>query len=461
MSGDSVMDRTHSLRESFRLYRDRRLLIIFVFGIASGFPWVLIGSAMIAWLTEAGLTRTAIGFFGSIFAVYTFNFAWAPLVDRVRLPLLGRMGQRRSWITLCLLAILGFMIAIAFTDPGANLKWTSLVALGIAIASATQDIAIDAYRIDVIGRDEQVKIPHGSAMATSGWWTGYSLPGAVAFFLADREGWTWGDVYLALTGVVVLLLICVFIVPEPKTERDELIEKSEAGYRKAFFNDAASTWSRFSATLAATVVEPFREFFARHGVRLAVSILAFIFLFKVGEAFLGRMSIVFYKEVGFTNTEIGTYSKLVGWWVTIIFAVIGSVLNARFGIVRGLFVGGIAMASTNLLFSLIAAVGPDTRLFAVAVIVDNFTSSFATVTFVAFISYLTSRAYTATQYALMASLGNLGRTLLAGFSGVMVDGLGGNWEIFFVITALMVAPSLLLLAWLARALRPLMPKATG
>ncbi|MGI9301286.1 MAG: AmpG family muropeptide MFS transporter [Gammaproteobacteria bacterium] len=454
---------TNSLAESLALYRDRRLLVIFALGMSSGFPWVLIGSSMSAWLQEAGLTRTAIGFFGSIFAVYTFNFVWAPLVDRLRPPLLGKLGQRRSWILSAQSVILLLMVAIAWTDPETSLFWTSLVALGIALASATQDIAIDAYRIEIIGYDQPARIPHGSAMATSGWWTGFSLPGALAFYLSDLPGWSWGDVYLTLTGVIVLLMLFVMLIREPVTDREARQRGADEDYQHALFGgQALSAEQRFAAWLTATIVEPFKEFFVRNGVRLALAILTFIFLFKVGEAFLGRMSIVFYKELGFTNTQIGTYSKLVGWWVTIIFSVIASLVSARLGIVKGLLIGGIAMAATNFMFSLMAVVGPDTRLFALAVIVDNFTSAFATVSFVAFISYLTSRAYTATQYALMASLGNLGRTLLAGFSGMMVDGMGGDWALFFALTALMVVPSLLMLLWVAQRLRPLMGQhATG
>jgi PAT family beta-lactamase induction signal transducer AmpG len=444
--------RAESLRESLRLYVDRRLAVIFVLGISSGFPWVLIGSAMSAWLAESGLTRTAIGVFGSIFAVYAWNFAWAPLVDRVRLPLVGRLGQRRSWIFTMQLLIAAFTLGIAFTDPSTSLLWTSIVALGIAVASATQDVSIDAYRIETMAEHEAAKIPAGSAMATGGWWTGYSLPGAVAFYLSDLGGWGWGDVYLVLAGIALALAGFVLFIAEPVTDRERRQRAAESAYREALFHGRDTLLARVTAWATTTIVEPFREFFVRNGVWLALGILAFLFLFKVGEAFLGRMSIVFYKEVGFTNSQIATYSKLIGWWVTIVFAVIGSIVNARFGIVRGLIVGGTAMAATNLMFAWIALVGPDTRLFAAAVVVDNFTAALSTVTFVAFVSYLTSRAYTATQYALMASLGNLGRTTLAAGSGAMVDALDGDWALFFVITTLMVLPSLIILLAIGKKL---------
>jgi len=425
---------TASIKDFLTLYKDKRLLIIFSLGMLSGFPWVLIGSAMTAWLQEAGLTRSAIGFFGSVFVVYAFNFLWAPLVDGLKLPLLSKLGRRRSWIVLMQFIILLLVLSIAFTDPSQSLLWTSLLALGIAIASATQDVAIDAYRIEIIGESESEKIPAGAAMATSGWWTGYSLPGAAALILSDQANVGWQQVYLMLAGFVVAAIILVLNIKEPQ----QLVTR------------VTGETSNLARWLFNTVVNPIAEFMQRNGFKLALAILSFIFLFKIGEAFLGRMSIVFYKEIGFTNTQIGVYSKIVGWWVMIPFTIVASIINIRYGIVKGLLISGIAMAATNLMFTWIAMVGPNTNLFAAAVIVDNFTAAFATVAFVSFISYLTNRQYTATQYALMASLGNLGRTTLASFSGVMVDGLNGNWSLFFVITALMVVPSLCLLLFLRK-----------
>ena len=438
-----------SLREAAQLFRDKRLLWIFILGFSSGFPWVLIGSAMTAWLQEAGLTRTAIGFFGSVFIVYALNFLWAPLLDRLQVPLLRRwLGPRRGWIVAMQSVIAVAALLIGLTNPAISIFWTSLLALLIAIASATQDIAVDAYRIEIIGTTESERIPHAAAITTSGWWTGFSVPGAIALYLSDLPGVEWSTVYLVLAGLMLLLMWRVWLMPEPESHRAETQHEAEAHYEEELeehhLADSGTT-RHWMAWWAVTVVEPFAEFFRRNGWKLAVAVLSFIFLFKLGEAFLGRMSIVFYKEIGFSNSEIATYSKLVGWWVTIIFSLLAGVFNARFGIVRGLMIGGIAMASTNLLFAWLALAGPNTNVFALAVVLDNFTSSFATVTFVTFISYLTSRAYTATQYALMASLGNLGRTTLASFSGMMVDGLGGDWFTFFVLTSLMVVPALILL----------------
>ena len=412
---------------------DRRLWRIFLLGTASGFPWLLIGSAMTAWLTEVGLSRTGVGFFGAVFVLYTINFLWAPIVDHVRLPVIGNLGQRRSWIIGCQGLLIVFAVLLALTGPEVSLTTTALIAIGIAAASATQDLAIDAYRITVIREDEPELLGLAAAMATCGWWTGLGLPGAVAFWLADPIGWS--NVYLGMAVLVVPVTFLVWrLFPEPPRAAD-----------------VAFDWRRMDRWVQDTYFDAVAEFFRRNGVQLALGLLAFIFLFKLGEAFLGRMVIRFYIEVGFSNADIGTYSKGLGWMVTMVCALAAGLLTARFGVVRGLFLAGIAMAATNLLFAWIAIVGPDTRALAFAVVADGVTSAFSTVAFVAFISYYTSRLHTAAQYGALASLGNFGRTGVASFSGVVIDhALGGSWAAFFVITALMVTPSLGVLVWIGR-----------
>ena len=442
-----------SFGEAMREYLDRRLLIIYIFGIASGFPWVLWGSAMTAWLKESGLTRSAIGVFGTVAAAYSMHFLWAPFVDRIPFPLLGRLGQRRGWILGMQVILALATLGISFTHPAESVKWTSILALTIAFASATQDIAIDAYRVEIIPRDEPTKISHASATTTAGWWTGYALLGAVPFFLADRPGWTWGRIYMLLAAMWIPMIVTVILIREGRQHRERFAEAEQKYERVLAQKVAGGRWARFTAWLGVTVVEPFREFFERTGTKLGVSVLLFVFMFKLGEAFLGRMAIVFYKEVGFTDTQIATYSKLMTAAVTILFSMAGGLLNARIGLIKGLFVGGIAMSASNLMFSWIALVGPSTKLYAATVFVDGFTSAMSTVAFVAFISYLTSHTYTATQYALLSALGTLGRTLVSGASGFIVDALHGNWALFFVITALMVVPSLILLVFVSRMLR--------
>ena len=389
---------------------------------------------MTAWLTDVGLSRTGVGFFGAVFVLYTVNFLWAPIVDHVRLPVLGRLGQRRSWIIGCQGLLIAFAVLLALTGPQVSLTATALIAIGIAAASATQDLAIDAYRITVIGEDEPELLGHAAAMATCGWVTGASLPGTVAFWLADPIGWS--NVYLGLAMLVVPITLLVWrLFPEPPRAMD-----------------VAFDWRHMDRWVRDTYFDAVAEFFRRNGVQLALGLLAFIFLFKIGEAFLGRMVIRFYIEVGFSNADIGTYSKGLGWLVTVVCALAAAILTGRFGVVRGLFVAGIAMAATNLLFAWIAMVGPDTRVLAFAVVADGVTSAFSTVAFVAFISYYTSRLHTAAQYGALASLGNSGRTMVAASSGIIVDALGGAWASFFVITALMVTPSLGVLVWIGRSI---------
>lgn len=436
--------------DTFRSYLDKRLLWVFMLGCSSGFPWVLIGSNMSGWLKDAGLTRTAIGYFGSVFAVYAINFLWAPLVDRVKLPLLHPLlGQRRSWIFLCQSVILTGTLLIAGVDPASDLMFTSLLALCIATASATQDIAVDAFRIDTFPKSQSNKLPQASAMAVIGWWTGYSLPGYLAFINADTVG--WNGVYYGMAGVVGVLMLFTLLVGEPQTQRDNLQHQAEERHSYIL-------GSKVAAWLTVTVVEPFLDFFRRNGVRVALTLLLFVFLFKIGEAFLGRMSIAFYKEVGFSNEQIGYYSKLIGWGVTMLFTFVGSMVNVKFGIVRGLMIGGIAMASSNLMFAWIASAGPNEHLFLATIFVDNFTTAFSTVAFVSFLTVLTGQAFSATQYALLASLGNFGRTTLASFSGELADYLN-NWPLFFVLTAVMVIPSLIMLYSLRGYFTALLDKA--
>ena len=198
------------------------------------------------------------------------------------------------------------------------------------------------------------------------------------------------------------------------------------------------------------VLVPYKEFFDRCGLKLASSVLLFLLFFRLGEAMLGRMSIVFYGEIGFSVDQISFYQKFYGGLLTAGFSLVGAMVNTRFGVIKGLFVAGIAMASANLLFAVLAAVGPNTQLFAFALGVDNFFQAFATVAFVSFISYFTSRTYTGTQYALMSSVSNFGRTTLAAGSGFVVDYLNGDWTIFFVVTTLLVIPGLLLLLRVGR-----------
>ncbi len=424
---------------------DRRFLTVFILGFSSGFPWVLHGSVLTLWMQSEGLSRSEIGFIGAVAAIYAINWTWAPFIDKVRLPFLyKKFGQRRSWILLTQAAMIIFILLLSQGSPQGNLFMLGLFALGIALASATQDIAIDAYRIMLFDPAEaDQKLAYASAMATVGWYSGYAfLGGAMALFLGGETiGLSWPQVYVVLALVYAVLMVLVTLSPEPPQERAPAMRLPGKLERLSF-----AKW--FSQYIAA----PFVEFFARCGTRLALAILLFLFTFKIGEAILGRMSLVFYGELGFTTEEIALYSKFLGGLATVIFSLLGAVINTRYGVIRGMLVAGIAMAASNLLYAAMAEVGPAPWLFMLTLLIDNFTGAFSTVATVTFISYFASRTYTGTQFALMTSISTFGRTTLAASSGVIVDSLDGNWQLFFILTSLMVIPALLLLIWVGKLL---------
>ena len=450
-ASETVMQST---AQSLSVYFERRMARILLLGIVSGFPWVLIGSALSLWLKEDGLSRTTIGWAGLIFGVYAVNFLWAPLIDRLRVPwLTERLGHRRAWIVTLQGVILACLVLWNVIDPVANLAGVVAVGLVIAIASATQDITIDALRIEQIGTAEGESMAAGAAVAVVGWWTGYKLGGALALETAQAfqdagvEDY-WQAAFLVLGGVVVLCNVGLMFVREPPPA-ERIAAQAQDEHRVASRFGLSGGAGRAAAWLAGTVAGPLMSFFRRNGFAIAAAVLGFIFLFKIGEAFLGRMSLLFYKEIGFSKTDIALYSKGLGWVTTVAFTVLGGLFAIRMGLVRAMFLAGIAMALTNLLFALLAWTGKSEALFAAAVVADDLTSAFATVTFVAFISMLVDRTYTATQYALLASIGTAGRTLFAASSGALVDWLDGDWGTFFVITTLMVIPSLVCL-WAIR-----------
>ena len=439
-----------SLTETFSVYFDRRMIKILLLGVISGFPWVIIGSSLSLWLKEDGLSRSTIGWAGLIFAVYAFNYLWAPIIDRVRIPwLTNKIGHRRGWIVLMQATILICLVSWSLINPTTNLTLVISIGLIIAIASATQDITVDALRIEQIGEHEGKSMQAGAAIVVVGWWTGYKLGGVVALNAAEffqEMGFEnyWQITFLILGIIIIACNIGLMFINEIQSavrsstqkQTEKLIEQKLG---------ASNIITKSVAWITGTVVGPVSSFFKKNGFNIALTILAFIFLFKIGEAFLGRMSVIFYKEIGFTKSDIALYSKGLGWITTVIFTLLGGLFAIRSGVIKAMFVSGILMASTNLLFSVLAWSGKSELLFAIAVIFDDMAAAFATVAFVAFISMLVDRTYTATQYALLASIGTAGRTTLAASSGALVDWLNGDWGVFFIITAVMVIPSLIFL----------------
>jgi len=443
-----------TLSETFSVYFDRRMVRILLLGIISGFPWVLIGSSLSLWLKEDGLSRSTIGWAGLIFGVYAINYLWAPIIDRIRIPwLTNKIGHRRGWIVTMQFFILVSLVFWSTIDPTANLWAVIAIGLIIAIASATQDITVDALRIEQIGENEGMSMQAGAAMAVVGWWTGYKLGGVVAlnaaqyFQNAGIENY-WQTTFLILGVIVIACNIGLMFVHESQpTERQIAQKQTDQMIEEKLGPSGVIT--KIIAWISGVIAGPIISFFKRNGFKIAIGILGFVFLFKIGEAFLGRMSIVFYKEMGFSKGDIALYSKGIGWITTVVFTLLGGLFAIRSGVVKAMFISGILMAATNLLFAALAWSGKSELLFAAAVLLDDIAAAFATVAFVAFISLLVDRTYTATQYALLASIGTLGRTTLAASSGELVDWLNGDWGVFFIITTVMVIPSLILL-WFIR-----------
>ena len=420
MSGDSIA-------AGLVVYRDRRFATIFGLGLAGGLPSSLVFATLSIWLREEGLSRTAIGLFGAVATPYAINFLWAPLLDHARLPWLGaRLGRRRSWIVLAQALLVVAIGAMALGDPTDGPLLLAVAAVAVALVSATQDVAIDAYRIEIL---EPRTYGAGAAVAVLGWHIGAFASGAGVLYLAAAT--SWQTAYACAAALIGLLMAVPLFAREPERAA------ARPGPRP------------IGAWVSHAVVAPLAEFFARLG-RLALVVIGFIVLFKFGDAMLGRMAGVFYVDLAFTKIEIANYSKSVGLAATLLGVLAGGVLCARVSIIAALLASGILMAATNLLFALLAWAGKDLGLLATAVFFDNLTAGMATSAFVAYLSSLCNRDFTATQYALLASIGNFARIQLGALAGWSVDRLGGDWVIFFVATAFAALPGLALLLVLTR-----------
>ncbi len=433
-----------SLRRLLEPYKDRRMATLLALGFSSGLPAPLVFANLSIWLRDEGVSRTDIGLFALAATPYAINFLWAPLVDRLRLPFFtARFGRRRGWMLFTQIFLILAIVLLSGAQPSVNLSAVALSVLFVTFISATQDVVIDAYRIDVLAPEQYGA---GSAAAIWGWHLGGTLiGGAGGLYLAQVFG--WNTAYLFLAAGVGIGMLAVLLSPEPPCrpppetlEREAQVTEllRQVSWLRGWLSEAA-------AWLYAAVVAPFVDFMKRRGWLL---VLVFIVVFKFGDALLGRMSGVFYRELGFSLTQIAEVMKVYGFIANGIGVLAGGVLVARLGLFRALLIAGLLAAATNLTYSWLAISGNDPLVFRIAVISDNFTGGLATVAFVAYLSSLCNVAYTATQFALLASAGNLGRIWMSASSGWMVDALEGDWAVFFAITAgiaLLGLPLLLIL----------------
>lgn len=415
---------------SFSIYLERRVAILLAFGFASGLPLALVYATLSAWLSESGVSKTAIGLFAWASTAYTLKFLWSPLVDRLPLPFLtGWMGQRRAWLLFSQLAVAGAMIGLGSTDPATDLWWTALWAVVLAFASATLDIVADAYRVESLNEDQ---LGAGAANFVFGYRIALLVSGGGALIVAQWAGWFWA--YAAMAVLMVVSIIATIISPEPTRP-----EPDHEGHR----HTSPGAWVR------SAVIAPFADFLKRPDWLI---ILLFVAFYKYGDALLGVMANPFYLEMGFSLAEIGTISKFWGVGMTIFGAFAGGVLVARLGILRALLICGVLQAASNLVFALQAWIGYSVPALVLTIGVENFTGGMATTAFVAYLSGLCNLAYTATQYALLSSFAAFARTIFASGGGWLADTV--DWVSYFLLTTVAALPGLVLLVWLIRRYPP-------
>src|SRR5690606_30367495 len=412
---------------SFAPYRKPMPIVAFLLGISSGFPLTLLLGTMTFWLSKVGIEKSTIGFAIGLTTPYTLKFLWAPLVDRLPLPFLTRrFGQRRGWLFFIQVLLVIAIWQLGTSNPtNDNLAPFAIWAIIVAFLSATQDIVIDAYRIEILSDAE---LPHGTAMNQFGYRTGNLIAGVGTIALASPEGFGlgWAAAY-AFTGLAVLPAAVAALL---------------AGPGRFHPSQARGAGQGFAAWLNETVVSPFREFLGRHG---AVLILLFVLIYKVGDAMGQGMLNPMIVELGFTDTEFVAISKGVGFVALIIGAACGAPFIAWLGMGRALLISGLLMTFRNLLFAVLASAGHSPLMLAIAVGTENFTSGIGLTVFVTYLSGLSSLAYTATQFALLSSFAAVGRTWLSTPSGILAEELG--WVSFWLLTVAVAAPGMLLL-WL-------------
>lgn len=428
--------------EAAKIYFDRRIITILLLGFSSGLPLLLVYSTLSYWLDVEGVSLAAIGFFSLARTPYTFKFLWAPLIDHVRLPILHRLlGRRRSWALLAQGGLIASIIGLGHSNPAETPEITALYAALVAFFSATQDILIDAYRIELLQDDEQGA---GAAMYVNGYRLGMLVAGAVAIGLSTWVDWSL--VYTIMASLIGVGMITLLVSKEPENlaAQSQLLESK--AHRKRLIKAGKPSWlASLIANFTVAVVLPFKDFATRPSWLM---ILLFIVLYKLGEAMLGAMANPFYNQTGFSPTEIASVTKVFGLAATIIGGIIGGIVVSRYGILRALLYCGIVQMISTLLFVVQAEVGHSIPMLMVAISGENITAGMATTAFVAYLSSQCNIAYTATQYALLSSFMALSRDVFSSISGLMAEILG--WSGFFFTCSAIAAPALIVLIWMIK-----------
>ncbi|MBL8699304.1 MAG: AmpG family muropeptide MFS transporter [Alphaproteobacteria bacterium] len=420
-----------SWRDSLSVYLRPRLLAVLLMGFSSGLPLPLTFGTLTFWLAETGVSRTTIGMLTLVGTAYSLKFLWAPLVDRLPLgPITRRLGRRRGWAVVTQLGLMLAILALGFTDPARNAVATAAVAVVIAFLSATQDIVIDAYRIELLAREEQGA---GAAATQWGYRFGMIVSSAGALYAAEFGGWP-----VAFTIMAACMLVgttTVLMTGEPA---------APAGAA-----DPGPPSTDLAAWFASAVIGPFSEFMRRPGW---IAVLVFVVLYKFGDALAGSMANPFYVAMGFTRVEVANISKIFGVVATLGGVAAGGLLVHRQGLGRALIVCGVLQAVSNLTYVVQALAGHNVALLTATIGIENFAGGMGSAAFVAYLSGLCNVAYTATQYALLSSLATVGRTTLSASGGWL--SLQLDWPLFFLMTTIAALPGIAMAVWVMRRFPP-------
>nr|WP_211112173.1 AmpG family muropeptide MFS transporter [Azospirillum soli] len=429
---------------------DRRVLAILFLGFSEGLPLALTGATLSVWLREGGISKTAIGLFALVTMPYALKFVWAPLIDRLRLPVVTRLfGRRRGWALVTQVGLMAALVGLGSTDPVTQLWWTAFFSVVVAFCSASQDIVIDAFRVEVLEESQQAA---GAAVLVLGYRFGMLAAGAGALYIAEFFGWHMA--YYAMAGLVSVGMVTILLNREPRVAASAESQARERHVAEwlAARPHLTGRQADLLAWFYGAVVAPFVEFMTRPAW---AGVLLFIACYKLGDVLAGVMAAPFYVDLGFEKTEIANVTKLFGLWATIIGGLAGGVLVGRIGVMRGLLVGGLMQMASNLGYVMLAWVGHDVSALAVTVAVENVCGGIATAAFVAYLSSLCNVAYTATQYALLSSFYKLGGDLFGASSGWLADRM--DWVSFFLLSMGGALPGLMVLLWLMSRPRPKVP----
>lgn len=426
------------------VYTNPRICSVFFLGFSSGLPLALTGQTLSLWLKDEGLSLTAIGVFAVVSTPYALKFAWAPIMDTVRIPLLSKLlGRRRSWILICQFILILATAALGLSDPAGQIGLTAMLALTVAFSSASQDVVIDAYRVEIL---EEYQLAAGAAVVVFGYRIGMLVSGAGALYLASIV--SWPTVYLTMALFTFVGVVTVLLNPEPNvcklypsvSHKRGLSDHSISQRPWSCFLKSSTNW------LHTAIICPFSDFLVRPKW---VVILLFVVFYKFGDSLAGVMTFPFLDDLGFTKITIANVAKIFGFAATLVGLAAGGILMAAIGLYKSLWICGFLQMASNLMFAIQAEAGADATLLAVTIGLENFSGGMGTAVFVAYLSSLCSIAYTATQYALLSSLMVIARTWLAASSGFLAEYLG--WTVFFLGTVGAALPGLVFLWWLGHS----------